>query len=204
MHPDQFIVLNSKRPEVVERSIAELMYHAEVLDLFRLDSTAKIQLHLGGVYGDKTKSMQRFIDVYASLDDSVKRRLVIENDDRSYSVSDCLTVHKKIDVPVLFDYFHHSLLNHNEPISDVLVDVSATWSSDDGIPMVDYSSQRPHEKPGRHADHINRKDFSKFIDETKPFDFDVMLELKDKEKSVLEVIVIIANDKRFLHINNNG
>lgn len=204
MHPDQFIVLNSPQKIVVQRSIAELLYHAEILDLLKLDPTAKIQLHLGGVYGDKTKSMQRFIDVYASLDDSLKRRLVIENDDRSYSVSDCLTVHKKIDVPVLFDYFHHSLLHHNEAISDVLEDVSATWSNDDGIPMVDYSSQRLHEKPGRHAEHIDPKNFSTFIDETKPFDFDVMLELKDKEKSTLEAIAILAHDKRFLQINNNG
>ncbi|MBN2599968.1 MAG: UV DNA damage repair endonuclease UvsE [Candidatus Thermoplasmatota archaeon] len=204
MHPDQFIVLNSQRKEVVERSIAELMYHAKVLNLLGLDSSAKIQLHLGGVYGDKTESMKRFIDVYASLDDSVKRRLVIENDDRSYRVSDCLTVNKKIDVPVLFDFFHHCLLHHHEAIVDVLADVSSTWSSDDGIPLVDYSSQKPYEKPGRHADHIDRKKFSKFIDETKPFDFDVMLEIKDKEKSALEAIAIISTDKRFLQINNKG
>lgn len=204
MHPDQFIVLNSPRKEVVERSIAELMYHAEVLDLLKLDSSAKIQLHLGGVYGDITKSMQRFIDVYSSLDDSVKRRLVIENDDRSYRVSDCLSVSKKIDVPVLFDYFHHNLLHHHEMVADVLVDVSATWSSNDGIPMVDYSSQKPHEKPGRHADHIDSTDFKKFIAETKPFDFDVMLEIKDKEKSASEAIAVLSTDKRFLQINNKG
>ncbi len=204
MHPDQFIVLNSPRKEVVERSIAELMYHTEVLNLLGLDSSAKIQLHLGGLYGDATKSMQRFIDVYVSLDDSVKRRLVIENDDRSYRVSDCLTVNKKIDIPVLFDYFHHCLLHHNVTVTDVLSDVSATWSSDDGIPMVDYSSQKPYEKSGRHADHIDPKHFSNFIDETKPFDFDVMLEIKDKEKSALEAIAILSTDKRFLQINNKG
>ena len=202
MHPDQFIVLNSPRKEVVERSIAELMYHAEILDLLRLDSSAKIQLHLGGLYGDATKSMQRFIDVSASLDESVKRRLVIENDDRCYRVSDCLTVNNKIDVPVLFDYFHHFLLHRNEAVPEVLVDVSATWSSDDGIPMVDYSSQKPHEKPGRHADHIDSTDFRKFIDETIPFDFDIMLEIKDKEKSALEAIALLSKDKRFLQINN--
>jgi UV DNA damage endonuclease len=156
------------------------------------------------MYSDAAKSMQRFIDVYASLDESVKRRLVIENDDRCYRISDCLTINKKIDIPVLFDYFHHCLLHRNETFPDVLVDVSATWSRDDGIPMIDYSSQKPHEKPGRHADHINSKDFRKFIAETKPFDFDVMLEIKDKEKSALEAITILSTDKRFLQINNTG
>ena len=204
MHPDQFIVLNSLRTDVVEHSIAELMYHAKILDLLRLDSSAKIQLHLGGMYGDIAKSMQRFIDVYSSLDQSVKKRLVIENDDRSYRISDCFTVNKKIDIPVLFDYFHHCLLHRDEAVPDVLVDVSATWSRDDGIPMVDYSSQKPHEKPGRHTDHINLKDFRKFLNDTKSFDFDVMLEIKDKEKSALEAIALLSADKRFIQINNKG
>ena len=180
------------------------MYHAKILDLLRLDSSAKIQLHLGGMYGDIAKSMQRFIDVYSSLDQSVKKRLVIENDDRSYRISDCFTVNKKIDIPVLFDYFHHCLLHRDEAVPDVLVDVSATWSRDDGIPMVDYSSQKPHEKPGRHTDHINLKDFRKFLNDTKSFDFDVMLEIKDKEKSALEAIALLSADKRFIQINNKG
>ncbi|MDD1665292.1 MAG: hypothetical protein LUQ32_08035 [Methanomicrobiales archaeon] len=62
MHPDQFILINAPDETIVERSIAELRYHAEVLDLMDLDTTAKIQIHVGGVFGDREASIRRFID----------------------------------------------------------------------------------------------------------------------------------------------
>jgi len=49
MHPDQFVLINAEDNGIVERSIEELQYHAEVLDLMRLDETAKIQIHIGGM-----------------------------------------------------------------------------------------------------------------------------------------------------------
>jgi UV DNA damage endonuclease len=61
MHPDQFVVLNAKDEGIVKRSVAELVYHADVLDLLGTCSDAKIQIHLGGVYGDKASNMGRFI-----------------------------------------------------------------------------------------------------------------------------------------------
>jgi UV DNA damage endonuclease len=62
------------------------------IDSMRLDRTAMIQVHVGGVYGDKMASMRRFVERFARLDPRVKARLVIENDDRRYSLSDCLAI----------------------------------------------------------------------------------------------------------------
>ena len=198
MHPDQFIVLNTPREDVFQRSVAEIAYHANVLDLMDLDTSAKIQLHVGGVYGEKQKSMDRFINRYLSLDAILKRRLVIENDEKSYSIKDCLLIHKKIKIPVLFDYFHHTLLNNHESLSDVLKSYKKTWKTKDGIPMVDYSSQKPHLKKGSHAEHLNNPDFSKFIHQSKPFDFDLMLEIKDKEHSAIEALKVLESDYRLV------
>jgi UV DNA damage endonuclease len=61
MHPDQFVLINAKDESIVERSISELDYHCDVLDLLGLDETAKVQIHVGGVYGDKSESMKRFV-----------------------------------------------------------------------------------------------------------------------------------------------
>ncbi|MBN1861145.1 MAG: UV DNA damage repair endonuclease UvsE [Candidatus Thermoplasmatota archaeon] len=198
MHPDQFIVLNTPREDVYQRSVAELAYHAEVLDLMGLDTTAKIQLHVGGVYGEKAKSIKRFIARYKSLDASLKRRLVIENDEKSYSICDCLQIHEKIKIPVLFDYFHHTLLNDHESLSDVLESCKKAWKPKDGIPMVDYSSQKPHMRKGSHAEHLNNPDFSRFLLRSKPYDFDLMLEIKDKEKSAIKAVKVLESDIRFL------
>jgi len=198
MHPDQFIVLNSKDKDVVRRSIAELKYHAEVLDLMKLDKTAKIQLHLGGGYGDKNKSLERFIENYEKLDKPVKNRLVIENDDKIYSFKDCLFVSNEIEVPILFDVFHHSILNNGEEIPDLLERQSKTWKKQDGIPMVDYSSQKTDFRTGSHAETIDLKDFEGFLNSSKPYDFDIMLEIKDKESSALKSLRILEKDNRFV------
>ena len=200
MHPDQFIVLNSNKKEVVKRSIKELMYHAEILDLMKLEKTSKIQLHLGGAYGDKEKSIQRFIDNYKKLDTKIKKRLVIENDDRIYSLRECLFLSSKTKIPILFDVFHHKILNNNERTVDGIKEISKTWNSKDGIPMIDYSSQEKDMKKGKHAETIDINDFKNFLSKTKQYDFDIMLEIKDKEKSALKAIKMAKNDPRFIKI----
>jgi len=197
MHPDQFIVLNSKSLDVVERSIAELQYHAEILDLMRLDKTAKIQLHAGGAYGNKVESLGRFAKNFEKLNDKIKNRLVIENDDKIYSFNDCLFLYEKIHVPLLFDFFHHSVLNNNENIGNILEKQSKTWSKNDGIPLIDYSSQKLGFRPGSHAEAIDLKDFGRFLKDSESYDFDLMLEIKDKEKSAIKAVKIVEKDKRF-------
>lgn len=197
MHPDQFIVLNSMKDDVVERSIAELDYHADVLDLLGLDSSHKIQLHVGGVYGDKEKSKDRFVKRYEQLDVKIKKRLVIENDDKSYTLKDCLDINKMCGILVLFDTFHHQVNDSEGEMSEALGSTSETWDEKDGLPMIDYSSQEPDEKEGKHAGSIDEEDFREFIEKSKPYDFDIMLEIKDKEKSALKAVDIISSDDRF-------
>jgi len=191
MHPDQFVVINALKDDVVESSVRELEYHCTVLDEMGLDSTAKIQIHLGGVYGDKQSAMDRFIVTYNSLSKSLKSRLVIENDDRSYSLDDCLSVHQKIGIPIIFDVFHHQCLNNGERLRRGLELSASTWKKADGIPMVDYSSQQRGQRPGSHAKTLDLAMFKKFLRETRGLDFDLMLEIKDKETSALKALKIL-------------
>jgi UV DNA damage endonuclease len=197
MHPDQFVLLNSPRQEVVRNSIRELEYHARLLDLMELDEAAKIQIHIGGRYDDKSVSMERFVKTWLRLDPSIRNRLVIENDDRLYSLADCIKVHKETGIPVLFDAFHHSLQNNRESISQALAMSAGTWKKRDGLPMVDYSRQKPRGRPGAHAESVDPRLFKKFLAQTMPFDFDLMLEIKDKEKSALKAIKVASGDPRY-------
>jgi UV DNA damage endonuclease len=198
MHPDQFIVLNAKDTDIVTRSIKELEYHAELLDCLGLDSTAKIQLHVGGVYKDKKESIDRFITTYHQLPETILKRLVIENDDNRYTLSDCLTISEKINIPILFDYFHYSIYHENNRFDDLFLQCLQTWKTRDGIPMCDYSSQQPNMRKGSHAQSINLKDFTSFLKKTIPHDIDIMLEIKDKERSAHKSIEIAQYDARFL------
>ena len=198
MHPDQFTLINSQDRGVFRRSVEELLYHCQVLDLMRLDSSAKIQIHVGGVYGDKRKSMERFMKRFIRLDRRIQRRLVIENDDRNYTFGDCLNVHKKTGVPVIFDSFHHELNSSGESVARAIQDMTETWSKGDGVPMVDYSSQQSGERKGKHAESIDLRRFKRFLRETIPRDFDIMLEIKDKERSAMKALRAASGDLRLI------
>lgn len=198
MHPDQFVVINAKDPGIVEKSVAELRYHAAVLDAMRLDRTAKVQIHVGGVYGDKKASMERFASVYSRLDEDILRRLVVENDDSRYTLADCLRIHEETGIPVLFDVFHHQVNPSGAGVAEAVEQSGATWRPGDGIPMIDYSTPMPGGRKGRHAESLDAADFEQFLAGTAPTDMDIMLEIKDKEKSALAAVGIARRDGRFL------
>ena len=188
MHPDQFTLINSLDEDIFRRSESELLYHTQVLDLMGLDVSAKVQIHIGGVYNDKAKSIKRFVSRFNQLDATIKKRLVIENDHISYNFSDCLDVHERTNIPILLDVFHHSVNGVDVPLKDIFGLVRKTWKHKDGLPMVDYSSQRKGGTPGQHAESIDLPHFKQFIRSTREYDFDMMLEIKDKEKSALKAV----------------
>ncbi|GAB3637343.1 UV DNA damage repair endonuclease UvsE [Hymenobacter arcticus] len=192
-HPDQFVVLNSPDPAIVRRSVAELVYQGAMLDLMGLDATAKLQIHAGGAYGDKGAALARWTETFHTLvPEAVKVRLVVENDDRLYSLRECLSLHDVTGVPILFDNFHHECLHHGEPMREGLRLAAATWHpTRDGVPMMDYSSQAPDERKGKHTDTLVPELFESFLADLDGLDVDMMLEIKDKEASAVRAAQLL-------------
>jgi UV DNA damage endonuclease len=191
MHPDQFVLINSLEEDIFHRSVKELLYHAEVLDLLGTPRSAKIQIHVGGRYGQKEKSLKRFIERYGYLPRHIKKRLVIENDERLYGVEDCLFIHEKLKIPIVFDVLHFRCNNSGTPMRDMILKAFSTWSKNDGVPIVDYSSQEKAKRAGSHSHSININDFREFLKEKKGLDCDIMCEIKDKEKSAMKALQIL-------------
>jgi UV DNA damage endonuclease len=189
MHPGQYTVLNSPRAEVVENSFAELVYHARFLDAIGTDASHKIILHGGGVYGDKAASMERFARYASRLPQAVRRRLVLENDETSYSLADVLSISTRSGLPVVFDVFHHvwNPSFDGEPLLKLIERAGKTWQPSDGRQKLHYSDQWIGKPPGSHAASIDIDAFSQFYREIQGLDLDVMLEVKDKEQSVLRL-----------------
>ncbi len=199
MHPGQYTLLNSPRPKVVKAAVADLLYHARVLALLGLDRSAKIQIHVGGVYGDKKRAMERFTRAVDQLPPEVRERLVVENDERFYTLSDVLAIHRKTGLPVVFDAFHHELNPDEKGLSEALEAQKETWRPEDGLPIVDYSSPLPGGRMGSHARSLDEAHFLRFLKESWPHDFDLMLEVKDKERSALRALTLAQNDPRLVH-----
>jgi len=192
MHPGQYTVLNARDKKIVKNAVADLAYHTAVLDALGLDSSAKVQIHVGGVYDDKEASIKRFVSNYRLLSPAIKKRLIVENDEKSYDLRDCLRISRATGVPVILDVFHHECKNKGESFKEALKLAACTWRKKDGPPIVDYSSQAKGQRKGSHSRHIDTAHFQKFVKATKGVDIDVMLEIKDKEKSALKALQLIG------------
>ena len=188
-HPGPFNVLTSPHEHVVDNCIVDLSIHGEVFDLMGLSRTPfnKINIHIGGVYGDKISAMERFCTNFERLPESVKSRLTVENDDKAsmYSVKDLYDgVYKVIGIPIVFDYHHHRFNTGDLSEQQALEMAISTWG--DIIPVVHYSESRNIEqkddkiRPQAHSDYI--------IDYINTYEnrVDIMVEAKAKELAVLK------------------
>ena len=188
-HPGPFNVLTSPHEHVVENCIKDLTTHGEVFDLMNLSRTPynKINIHIGGAYGDKVSSMERFCENFHRLPDSVKSRLTVENGDKAtmYSVKDLYEgVYCKIGIPIVFDYHHHRFCNGGLSEEDALEVAISTWNNI--VPVVHYSESRNIEqednkiRPQAHSDYVY--DYINTYNNR----VDIMVEAKAKELAVLK------------------
>lgn len=193
MHPGQYTVLNSPNDEVVKRAVDDLKYHSLFLDALGLGKEHKIILHIGGIYGDKAAATGRFIQQYSCLDNNIKSRLVIENDDRQYNISDVLSIGFNEGIPVVFDILHHMVNTDNtRPLEDWILSCKNTWKPEDGAQKIHYSQQEKDKRPGSHSTTLNAYDFSLFYNNLPVKDTDIMVEVKDKNLSAIKCINAIS------------
>ena len=127
LHPSQYIVLNAADEAIATKSIADLNAQAMILEMMGLDERAVVITHVGGAYGDKKSGIERFARRYEQLPEITRRRLVVENDDVTYSARDALRVHELCGIRVVFDNLHHFCNNplYNDSAGETGEGVSA-------------------------------------------------------------------------------
>lgn len=184
-HPGQYTVLNSPESNIVRRAIDELTYSSRFLDELGLDFANKIVIHLGGTYDEKSTAMRRFIDTASELDEAIRSRLVIENDERSYSPADALEISAQTRLPVVFDNLHFKANPGEGDLEPLLSRVFGTWETTDGNPKVHFSSQSDGGRTGNHAQFADPSEFESWLDRWSAIgDFDLMLEAKGKDQAL--------------------
>lgn len=112
-HPDHFVVINTREKEVFQRAMGVLKYHFLLLHAMGIDPTHRYVLHLGGRYQDREQALENFIENWALVPSSLQKMIILENDDKSFTLEDCLYVCEKLNIPLVFD-LHHHLANHKD------------------------------------------------------------------------------------------
>lgn len=128
-HPDQFVVLNSDRPEVIENSIKILTAHARSFDLLGLPQSPWALMNIHGGKGDRA---ERLVQVIRNLPDAIRLRLTLENDEYTYSAREILEICRAAGIPMVFDAHHHVIHEHLETydhfsVAEMLTAAGTTW-----------------------------------------------------------------------------
>ena len=202
-HPGQYTVLNSPREKVVQDSVDELDHQARVLQL--MDPRGTMTLHVGGAYGDKPAAMAAFARNLPRVSADARARLVLENDDTTFTLAEVVGLAEQVGLGVVVDLFHHILNPSGEegetwdaglvPLLDRAV---ATWGG--RPPKLHLSSHKPTTRTG-HADYLDMDDVRTLVDVMAQVGdahapYDVMLEAKKKELAVLEVQRFVETGER--------
>ncbi len=191
-HPGPFNKL-AGTGATLANTIRDLEIHAELFDLMGHPPSHqnKINIHVGGAYGDKAETLKRFAYNYRALPDNIRHRLTVENDDKPglFAVSDLISLHEDCGIPIVFDYFHHRLHPGGLSEEEAFRAAYATWTT---RPVFHYSSSRreyedPTAKKEAHADWVHEPILNYGLP------LDIVLEAKMKDLALLRYRVQFAN-----------
>ena len=126
-HPNQFTLFTSPREEVTMNAVKDMEYHYKMLEAMGIIDQAIINIHIGGAYGDKQETLQRFHQNIKSLPQLIKKVTTLENDDKTYNVEETLHTCEKEKVPMILDYHHYMANKGEQNLSDYLPRIFNTW-----------------------------------------------------------------------------
>ena len=180
-HPSEFNVLASTNADSVDRTIRELNFYANFLDLIGCpqDYNCPMNMHINNRDGTNAEVTDRFIANFNRLQPNVQARLVIENDDKlnCWSVKQLIEdFHPKTNIPITFDYLHHACHPDDLTEQEAIEMCYSTWQG--YRPLFHYSESAAGNNPRKHADYAEQ-DFALY-----DLDFDVDFELKQKDFAI--------------------
>lgn len=187
-HPDQFNVINSVDDKVVESTKRNLWFHVNLFKDMGYP-LGKMVLHIGSATGGKKTATKRFENNFKKYPDEITSKLILENDDKTFTAMETLQLCKILGVPMVLDVHHHICNDGGYSIEEILPDVFNTWKGEKLPPKLHFSSPKEYPKDRKHADFIDGKGFIEFIELCKPLnkDIDIMLEAKKKDLALFNL-----------------
>ncbi|MCY6370853.1 UV DNA damage repair endonuclease UvsE [Clostridium ganghwense] len=193
-HPNEFNVINSMKENVVENTKRNLWIHVHLFEDMNY-KLGKMIIHIGSGQGGKEEAINRFINNFNNYPKEITEKIILENDDKTFTAEDVLRICKEVNIPMVLDVHHYVCNNDGESLQSILGDIFDTWNEDILPPKVHFSSPKEGEKDRKHADYINVYDFIQFIEKCKIFnkDLDVMIEAKKKDLALYKLVNDIKN-----------
>ena len=192
-HPGQYNVVGTTNKKTFLQTIVDLSYHADVLDLMGMGKDSVMVVHGGGLYGDKEKTIERWCNQFVLLPKNVKKRLVLENCEKCFSIEDCLVISKLVNIPVVFDTHHYEcykLLHPDEeiqPVEKYIPRILESWRNR-GIKPKFHVSEQGSGKTGHHSDYIETiPTYLLNIPKKYNIHIDIMIEAKKKELAIMKL-----------------
>jgi len=140
MHPGQFVVLASTTPEIVQRSLEEFEYHANIIRWMGYGKNwqdFKCNVHISGRQGPAGIKA-----ILPKLSTEARNCITIENDENAWGLDSSLELSK--DVALVLDIHHHWCHSAGEYINandDRIKRIIDSWR---GVrPAIHYSVSRP-------------------------------------------------------------
>ncbi|WP_404430434.1 UV DNA damage repair endonuclease UvsE [Sutcliffiella horikoshii] len=191
-HPDHFVLLNSKKKEIINQTIKTLSMHRSLLKGMRVPTQHRCVLHIGGGYDDRELALEQFIHNFALVPQPIQEMLILENDDTTFHLRDALYVCEKLNVPLVFDYHHH-LAHFEEEAEGWEQDwerVVQTWEHSVLPVKMHISSPRDEKNFRAHADYVDPKMFMDFLQGIKGSvpEIHCMIEAKKKDEALFQLM----------------
>jgi len=191
-HPGQFCVVGAKDENIFKKTVNDLKMHADMLDAMGIDKDGILCIHGGGIYGDKEKTMKRWIENFHRLPENVKSRLCIENCERCYSIEDCIRLSDACNIPIILDSHHFDCYNliykKQNQIKDVIDKVVLSWTRREMTPLFHISEQKKNARIGAHSDFIEKiPEYMLTLPKKYNVNLSIEVEAKAKESAILHL-----------------
>jgi UV DNA damage endonuclease len=189
-HPNQFTLFTSDKLGITKNAVIDMDYHYQMLVAMGLEDAGLINIHIGGAYGDKQKTIHRFHQNLPSLPAPIKMRMTLENDDKTYNAEETLQVCEKEMVPFVFDYHHHIANPCKKSLEELLPRIFERWKNMDFPPKFHISSPKSEKEFRSHADYVELEFVLPFVKLLQEFghDVDFMIEAKAKDQAMLKLV----------------
>lgn len=203
IHPNQYLVLNSNNKTVLKNSINSLKY---LYSIFKaMDINGKAILHIGGKYDNKETSLARFKNNFKALPNYLQNIIILENDDKIYTLTDTLTICEELNIPMVFDYHHFLCHNNKENLKKHIPRIINTWKNTNLNPKIHFASPKSKKEFRSHDRFAGYNSFLKLINILNNFnqDFDIMLECKEKDNALFRLSKQLKYTKNIKYLNQS-